>query len=313
MYEITNPLTGQVFTPGKGNCWKNDLKKFKGLVADSRIVFGKDGKGRPQRKRFLWEAEERGLTPNTWWDDVGTTTNGTMELKAILGDKLFNNPKPLSLLRKVLLLGSAKNSIVLDSFAGSGTTAHAVLAQNKQDGGSRKFILIECEDYANKITAERMRRVIKGVPKARNEDLKEGLGGSFTYCTLGQEINVDTLLKGHKLPDFETLARYVFYTATGQTLEKVAKPGKDFFVGETDIYCVHLVYKPDREFLRSGASALNSELVQRTRPATNPRKKPSCLRRQNSWGNGSSPNTESSLRNSHMPYTACWVTNNVWS
>ena len=163
---------------------------------------------------------------------------------------------------------------MLDSFAGSGTTAHAVLALNKEDGGSRKFILVECEDYANKITAERVRRVIKGVRNARDEELKKGLGGSFTYCALGQEINVETLLKGDRLPDFATLARYVFYTATGQTLEKVAaKPGKDFYIGETDMYRVHLVYKPDREFLRSGASALNSELVERIAEGNKSKKK----------------------------------------
>ena len=148
-----------------------------------------------------------------------------------------------------------------------------MLALNKEDGGNRKFILIECEDYANKITAERVRRVIKGVRNARDEDLKEGLGGSFTYCTLGQELNVETLLKGDRLPDFATLARYVFYTATGQTLEKVAKPGKDFYIGETDMYRVHLVYKPDREFLRSGASALNSELVERIAAGNKSKKK----------------------------------------
>ena len=75
------------------------------------------------------------------------------------------------------------------------------------------------------------------------------------------------------MPDFDALARYVFYTATGQTLEKVAKPGKDFFIGETDMYRVHLVYKPDREFLRSGASALNSELVERIAAGNKSKKK----------------------------------------
>ena len=186
---------------------------------------------------------------------------------------MFDNPKPSELIEHLMKISTDKESIILDSFAGSGTTAHAILALNKEDGGNRKFILIECEDYANKITAERVRRVIKGVRKARDEDLKEGLGGSFTYCTLGQEINVETLLKADQLPDFATLARYVFYTATGQTLEKVAKPGKDFFIGETDMYRVHLVYKPDREFLRSGASALNSELVERIAAGNKSKKK----------------------------------------
>ena len=99
------------------------------------------------------------------------------------------------------------NDIILDSFAGSGTTAHAVLALNKEDGGNRKFILIECEDYADTITAERVRRVINGVPDASNTSLREGLGGSFTYCTLGEPIEVEAMLTGEGLPEFSALAR----------------------------------------------------------------------------------------------------------
>jgi adenine-specific DNA-methyltransferase len=183
-----------------------------------------------------------------------------------------NGEKNIELIKRIIKMLDEPSAIVVDSFAGSGTTAHAVLDLNR-DGGKRKFILVECEDYVNKITAELVRRVIKGVRNARDEALKQGLGGSFTYCTLGQELNVETLLKGDRLPDFEALARYVFYTATGQTLEKVAKPRKDFFIGETDMYRVHLVYKPDREFLRSGASALNSELVQRIAAGNKSKKK----------------------------------------
>ena len=85
---------------------------------------------------------------------------------------------------------SNKDAIILDSFAGSGTTAHAVLALNKEDSGNRKFILVECEEYADNVTAERVRRVIKGVPGAKDAALKEGLGGSFTYCTLRPLRNV---------------------------------------------------------------------------------------------------------------------------
>lgn len=188
------------------------------------------------------------------------TANGTKELDQILGSYSFPFPKPSKLIKKFVDQITDKNDIVLDSFAGSGTTAHAVLALNKEDGGNRKFILVECEDYADKTTAERVRRVIKGVPDAKDDALKEGLGGSFTFCDLGQEINIENLLKGEKLPEYEELARYAFYTATGLTLDDV-KQGTDYFIGETENYRVHLIYKPDLAFLRSGESALNMPLA----------------------------------------------------
>lgn len=189
LYPIKNPNTGEVFYPAKGNCWKNDLNKFKELVKDNRIVFGKDGKGRPQRKRFLWEAEERGLTPNTWWDDAGTTTNGTIELKKLLGDKVFNNPKPVSLLKKILILSSNKNSVVLDFFAGSGTTGHAVIELNGEDGGKRRFILCTNNEdnngtglkIATDICYPRIKKVMESLQKEERGKLVKNSSGSLKY------------------------------------------------------------------------------------------------------------------------------------
>ena len=102
----------------------------------------------------------------------------------------------------------------------AGTTAHAVLALNKEDGGNRKFILVECEDYADSITAERVRRVIKGVKGASDENLKKGLGGTFSYFELGKAIELDSILDGKNLPSYLELARYVFYTATGEEFDE---------------------------------------------------------------------------------------------
>ena len=95
----------------------------------------------------------------------------------------FSTPKPLVLVKQLLRVICNEDDTILDSFAGSGTTAHAVLALNKEDGGNRKFIMIECMEYANDITAERVRRVITGVEKVKDKDLQNGLGGTFTYCT----------------------------------------------------------------------------------------------------------------------------------
>lgn len=163
-YIIENPNTGKKYLPPKGRHWRTTEDEYKKFLADGRIVFGKTGKAKPQLKRFYYEAEKKGVVPKSIWDDVGTTTNGTQELEKILGEKKFNNPKPVSFILKILELASFKDSTILDFFAGSGTTGHAVLAMNRRDGGNRKFIL--CTNNENNICTEvtypRMKRVIEG-------------------------------------------------------------------------------------------------------------------------------------------------------
>jgi len=200
------------------------------------------------------------------FDSDVSSRRGTGEVEDIFSSKLFSFPKPVELIKRFISISCSKNDIILDSFAGSGTTAHAVLDLNKEDGGNRKFILVEMEDYTNNITAERVRRVINGVPNAKDEKLKQGLGGSFTFCKLGDEFNIEKILTGEALPKYEALANYVFYTATGKTLgkslEMPAKQKTDYFVGETDLFEVYLIYQPDIAFLRSNESALNAKMVE---------------------------------------------------
>jgi len=194
-----------------------------------------------------------------WWGAELSTDSAGKLLKLILEDsgKTFDYPKPVSLIKRLIYMAMDVDETILDSFAGSGTTAHAILDLNKEDGGNRKFILVEMEDYADTITAERVRRVIKGVPAAKDENLKAGLGGSFTFCNLGKEISIEKIITGESLPEYGALAKYVFYTATGKSLDGEAKEKLDYFVGETDLYEVYLIYKPDIAFLRSNDSALN--------------------------------------------------------
>ena len=115
--------------------------------------------------------EEKFFGWNTWLDGYGTNADATSVIKSIFGDKIFDTPKPLSLIQWIISLYDSKNSIVLDSFSGSGTTAHAVLDMNAKDGGHRHFILVEMEDYADSITAERVKRVIYGYPTNKKDML----------------------------------------------------------------------------------------------------------------------------------------------
>ncbi len=198
---------------------------------------------------------------------VGTNEEANTEIEEILGSDKFNYPKPTSLIKYLINMVCDENDIILDSFAGSGTTAHAVLGLNREDGGNRKFILIECEDYANTITAERVRRVINGVPEARDAALREGSGGSFTYCTLGKPIEVETMLTGEALPSYTALAANLLYTTAGvsvgaDALEMQNDDGLFHSDDENDYY---LLYKPDLEYLRSNAAILNLERAERIR------------------------------------------------
>ena len=190
--------------------------------------------------------------------------NGTTLLKHIFGRKVFNNPKPIQLLKDLIFLATKQNDIVLDSFAGSGTTAHAVLALNKEEGSNRKFILIECEDYADCVTAERVRRVINGVPDANTDSLREGLGGSFTYGTLGEPMEIEGMLTGEALPAYESLAAHLLCIASGVSVGTNALEQKndDGFFHSADGIDYYLLYEPDIEYLRSNEAILNLERAQ---------------------------------------------------
>ncbi len=185
-YPISTP-SGRVVNPPHGACWRVSKERFKELVADNRIWFGENGDNVPSIKRFLSEVKD-GVVPVTIWKhtDVGHNQVGRQELKRLFDEKgFFDSPKPVSLLSRILFIANTtQNDIIMDFFAGSATTAHAVLQQNAADGGNRKFIMVQlpepCEESSEAfkagyktiadITKERVRRVIS---KLNEEDSKK--------------------------------------------------------------------------------------------------------------------------------------------
>jgi adenine-specific DNA-methyltransferase len=261
-------------------CWtwgKDKAKNNQNLLVSK---LASTGAWRIFRKDYLYKNGNIATTKEKaiWLDKLINNQNGKEVLGEIFNKCPFDFPKSQELIKKCLRIStiSDKSSIILDSFAGSGTTAHAVLDLNKEDGGNRKFILVQIDEKIKEdteaykagfksvidITAERVRRVIQGVPNSKDEKLKNGLGGSFTFCKLGDEFSIEKILTGEALPKYESLANYVFYTATGKSLEMPAKQRLDYFVGETDLYEVYLIYQADIAFLRSNESALNSKIVE---------------------------------------------------
>ena len=179
------------------------------LAKDTKIIFkGKSFAPRYDRVNYNPEVPRNLID---YEDNVGTTEEGGKILNEIFGKKVFDYPKVPSLIEYIINFLCDKDSIILDSFAGSGTTAHAVLNLNKSDGGNRKFILVEMEDYAETITAERVRRVIKGYGKGKN--VVEGTGGGFTFYELSEPLfNEDGYL--NEKVGVEKLCEYVWYTET---------------------------------------------------------------------------------------------------
>ena len=261
VFEFENGVT---WSPPAGSFPRYSKTRLRELEVEGRIVFtGKE----PLAKRYLSEVQE-GQPPDTFLrsEIVGFNKDGTTELRNIFGEGgVFSQPKPVALIKFLLYIIRDKNSIILDSFAGSGTTAHAVLALNKEDGGNRKFIMVECEDYADTITAERVRLVIKGVPEAKDLNLKEGLGGSFTYCTLGDPIDIEEMLTGKSLPTYSELAAYLLHTASGISAgNKDLSPQNEdglFYSNDTTDY--YLLYEPSLDWLRSNDAIFNESHANR--------------------------------------------------
>ena len=269
-YDLVDPKTGRRFKANPNRVWAFIPETMAKEIAEGRVMFPDKRGARPMVKRYRKNLKSDVNPVSTWirgfsdpndGEEItplysGLTSEGGKLLQEIFGTVPFNYSKPPSLLASLIEQVVPKSGLVLDSFAGSGTTAHAVLALNKKDGGNRKFILVECEDYADKITAERVRRVIKGVPKAKDENLRKGLGGTFSYFELGKAIELESILSGDRLPTYEELARYILYTATGEEFDPKAMNEKKNFVGESRNYKVYLFYKPDIEKLKNIALTL---------------------------------------------------------
>lgn len=342
LYSITTPTGRIIEGPPKGKYWRISEEKFQEFVTDNRIWWGTDGNAAPNIKRFLSEVKD-GVVPQTiWhWQEVGSTRNAKTEFLNLMAagseHEIFVTPKPTELIERVLSIGAVEDSIILDSFAGSGTTAHAVLKANAKDGGTRRFILVEGEPYADTLTAERVRRAINGYAwvgtqretlleqkvtltqlkkadallaqvdtiKAREgfadaanpgdladqgitahkrfdsieakvddgvlrvEGLRKiserapGLGGGFTYCTLGEPLSLEKMLSGEHLPTWQALGEWLFHTATGGTLPPPPADAPPWYLGRAQDRHVWLVYKPDLAWLKSPDAALTLSLAER--------------------------------------------------
>jgi len=244
MYEITGP-SGKVHRPPEGSCWKVIKSEYERLLEADLIYFGKDGNGVPMRKRYLDEVQ--GVVPWTWWpsDEVGHTDESRKEVQSIFHTQTaFDTPKPTRLIERILQIATNPGDLVLDSFAGSGTTGHAVLKMNAAtpEAEPRHFILVEMEPkIAKDITRERVKRVAEGYTNAKGEEV-DGLGGGFRYVTLGEELFDEHGRINEANVRFADLARHVYFSETGEPLPKERISAKTPLLGIHHGRAVYLLY-----------------------------------------------------------------------
>ena len=188
-YAIKNPNTSEEYWPPKGRCWRTGEKEYLDFLSDNRIVFGKAGTSKPQLKRFLTEAQDKGLTPKSLWDDCGTATDGTKEILDLFGSKVFDTPKPVGFIKKIIELATSDDDdIVLDFFSGSATTAHSVMKFNAENKKKCKYILVQVQEtldeksvaanegYCNlaEVGKERIRRAATKIKEETGADIDYG-------------------------------------------------------------------------------------------------------------------------------------------
>lgn len=255
-YELKHPKTGNGYWPAKGRVWGYYPPTMEEKIKANLIIFPEDFPDKklttPRLKSYPEDAKRDRKPLSTWIFEqnqeidsleinilkTAKNEDGTRLLKNIFSESVFSYAKPLTLIQSLIGQFTKANDVILDSFAGSGTTAHAVLNLNKQDGGNRRFICIEMEDYAETITAERVKRVIKGY------GTNEGTGGSFDFYELGQALFLEDG-NLNELAGVEKIRQYVYYTETKLPLSPGKHNDNPYFLGKYNETAYYFHYEHD--------------------------------------------------------------------
>jgi DNA modification methylase len=283
-FTIQNPRTGKKYPHNPDRVWRFEPDSMKSVIEADLVIWPDEHRGEMERPRYktYFDPKNPKIKPVSSWIETGLKTQNGEEddeletissglnseggrvLRRILGRKVFNYPKPPSLLRSIVRIASSEEDIVLDSFAGSGTTAHAVLDLNAIDKQRRKFVLIQLRhdskeqekvgfNVCEEATAVRVKNLMSGYASKTNGSKKvkvSGLGGSFAYARVGEPLFTEYRSFGENPPDWETLARYVYYTETSRDCDVKKLDEETGFVGSTGPdggTSYYLLYTPNDE------------------------------------------------------------------
>ena len=218
-YPITNPNTGETFNPPAGRCWITNSTTMHNWITEGRVFFGQSGKGAPQLKRYLSEVQS-GVVPTTYWsyDDCGHNDEARKEVKSLFEKPPFDSPKPTRLIQQAIRIGADSDSIILDFFSGSATTAHAVMQLNAEDGGHRKFIMVQLPEKCDE-TSEAYKAGYKNICEIGKERIRragEKIKAESPMTTQDLDIGFRVL----KLDD--TNMKDVYYAADDYSQDMIA-------------------------------------------------------------------------------------------
>lgn len=187
LFEIINPKTGKGYWPADGRYWVFNEAEVQRRIKDGRIIFGKTGNAGPIQKKYLSERESSRTKPESWWDKHGLNSDGTAELAKIFAPKAFDHPKPTSLLRNIIKIATKDDDLVLDFFAGSGSLAHAVMLQNSEDGGARRYICVQLPEECGKNSVAFKKCGIEDIAELAKERIRR-VGSELT--AKGSKVDV---------------------------------------------------------------------------------------------------------------------------
>ena len=283
-YTLVDPASGLRYEPKPETGWICGPTEMDRKVREARILWPKKPTGRPREKVFLAELKSGVLGFPSIIDGI-YTSDGTEELRRVFGEQRFAFPKPSALVQELIAQVAEGDDLVLDSFAGSGTTGHAVLGLNAADDGKRRFVLVQLPDDAThgerdinlceEITAKRVSLVARGYSYRDDAGTRQkvaGLGGSFGYARIGAPLLGENRMWGETLPKPLDLARYIFYTETSREFDPKGLDEKSGKIGEHAGVSYYLLYTPERD----KSMALDKDALERLKKDKNRRKVVYC-------------------------------------